>query len=208
MGIGTIIFGFVVLALGCFLHVVSKGVLIRDVVLCDKGIYSLVRHPYYLANYLIDVSFCLLSGNIFLVLAYPFLFFWAYGPTIRKEEKVLLAGHHDSFMRDSMEIPQVFPDRSSVQNLRSFFIGFSFHRVTLKECARIMKFVGTGTLLLFIHQAKLDGFNGDFASIVPTGPYYSEFWFGIVTVLLYAGSFLFLWRARHEKNDRVEGMKA
>ena len=69
---------FGLLGLGCFLHFVSKGILIRNVVLCNKGIYQVVRHPYYLASYLIDSSFCLLSGNIFLVVLYPFLFFWAY----------------------------------------------------------------------------------------------------------------------------------
>jgi protein-S-isoprenylcysteine O-methyltransferase Ste14 len=52
-----------------------------------------VRHPYYLANYLIDTAFCLLSGNSYLLLAYPFLFFWSYGPTFRKEETALKGRH-------------------------------------------------------------------------------------------------------------------
>ena len=43
-----------VLAIGCFLHFLVKGQLIRNVVLCTEGAYAVVRHPYYLANFLID----------------------------------------------------------------------------------------------------------------------------------------------------------
>jgi protein-S-isoprenylcysteine O-methyltransferase Ste14 len=66
--------GFAVLAVGSLLHFVVKGVLIRNSVLCKDGIYSVVRHPYYLANYIIDSSFCLITGNMYLVFMYPFLF--------------------------------------------------------------------------------------------------------------------------------------
>ena len=57
--------GLVLLVLGCGLHVLVKGQLVRNVVLCTEGTYAIVRHPYYLANYLIDTGFCLLSGNVF-----------------------------------------------------------------------------------------------------------------------------------------------
>ena len=78
---------------GCLLHVLVKGQLIRNVTLCTEGAYSIVRHPYYLANYLVDVSLCLLSGNVYLVLLYPFLFYWAYGPTFAEEEALLASMH-------------------------------------------------------------------------------------------------------------------
>jgi len=45
------------LTFGCFFHYMTKGVLIRNVVLCREGTYGVVRHPYYMANYLIDSSF-------------------------------------------------------------------------------------------------------------------------------------------------------
>jgi protein-S-isoprenylcysteine O-methyltransferase Ste14 len=59
------------LGAGCLLHLLVKGVLIRNTVLCKEGIYTFTRHPYYTANYLIDTGFCLLSGNTYLLLAYP-----------------------------------------------------------------------------------------------------------------------------------------
>ena len=104
-----LLISFLLLSFGCFFHYVTKGVLIRNVVLCKDGTYSVVRHPYYMANYLIDSAFCLLSGNVYLLLVYPFLFYWSYGPTIRKEESVLAGIHGEEFLRYSLDVPQIFP---------------------------------------------------------------------------------------------------
>jgi len=144
---------FAMLGLGCFIHCVSKGTLIRNVVLCTEGIYCVVRHPYYLANYLIDWSFCLLSGNLFLLVSYPFLFFLAYGPTMRFEEQLLFAEHGESFVKSTLKTPQIFPDISSFRNITVLFKGFSIRRITRKECSRIIKFFATGTFLIFFHSA-------------------------------------------------------
>ena len=84
----NVVAGFFLLAVGSFLHMVTKGILIRNVVLSNKGIYGMVRHPYYLANYLVDTSFCILSSNLYLLLVYPFLFFWAYGPPYGKKRSI------------------------------------------------------------------------------------------------------------------------
>jgi glycosyltransferase involved in cell wall biosynthesis len=142
------------LGLGCFIHCVSKGTLIRNVVLCTEGIYCVVRHPYYLANYLIDWSFCLLSGNLFLLVSYPFLFFLAYGPTMRFEEQLLFTEHGESFVKSTLKTPQIFPDISSFRNIKVLFKGFSVKRITHKECSRIMRFFATGTFLIFFHSVR------------------------------------------------------
>lgn len=142
---------FGMLGIGCFIHYVSKGVLIRNVVLCTKGIYSVVRHPYYLANFLIDWSFCLLSGSLFLLLSYPFFFFLSYGATMRKEEQLLIAKHGDLFIGSALMVPQVFPDTNSFRNIKKLFEGFSVKRVTRKEYFRITKFIAIGIFMGFIH---------------------------------------------------------
>jgi hypothetical protein len=143
---------FVILGIGCFIHYVSKGILIRNVVLCTEGIYCVARHPYYLANFLIDWSFCVLSGNLFLLLSYPFLFFLVYGATIRSEEKLLFTEHSDLFIRNALMVPQVFPDIDSFRNIKKLFEGFSADRVTRKEYCRIIKFIAIGIFLGFIHM--------------------------------------------------------
>lgn len=150
----SISLGTLMLLFGCFLHFITKGVLIRNTVLCRTGIYSVVRHPYYLSNFLIDNSFCLISGNQYLLLFYPFLFFWAYGFTLRKEEKFLGSIYNESYFNYSLEIPQLFPDPKSAKNFSNIFDGFSMQRITLKEYARIIRFLCMFILIIFAHHLK------------------------------------------------------
>ncbi|HVN97173.1 MAG TPA: hypothetical protein VMT62_12150 [Syntrophorhabdaceae bacterium] len=145
---------FFLLCFGCFFHYVTKGVLIRNVVLCREGTYSLVRHPYYMANYLIDSSFCLLSGNVYLILIYPFVFYWSYGNTIRKEESLLASVHGEEFLKYSLDVPQIFPDAYSIRNMREIIKGFSHQRITRNEVSRFMRFWATGLFIVFVHSIK------------------------------------------------------
>lgn len=146
-----------VLFLGCALHFITKGTLIRNVVLCKDGTYGIVRHPYYLANYLIDSSFCLLSGNIYLLLIYPFLFFWAYGPTLRKEEETLVTTHRVAYVQYSLEVPQVFPNGQSIKTWKNIVCGFSKKRITSKEMSRLTRFWGMAIFLMLVHDLIEEG---------------------------------------------------
>lgn len=191
--------GFCLLAIGCFLHIVAKGVLIRNVVLCDRGIYAIVRHPYYLANYLIDSSFCVLSGNPYLIAAYPLLFFWAYGPTIRNEEKFLASKYRDSFQDDSFNIPQVFPDRASLKGWRGLFQGFSFSRVTLKERARVARFCSAGFAIMLVQAVNLRQLRPLF---YPTRTDYDEFSFMVLAAVFLLVSIVFVLMDRSYRAER------
>jgi hypothetical protein len=188
----SIIIGFTLLTAGCFLHMAAKGILIRNVVLSNRGVYGIIRHPYYLANYLIDTSFCILSGNPYLLLAYPFLFFWAYGPTLRNEEKLLNEKHGDSFLNDSFTIPQVFPDRVSLGGLKKLFEGFSLKRITAKECSRVARFSSMGFAITLIHELKPEGLSGLKHLLVPTRHDYDEFVFMVIATALLFFSLIFI----------------
>ena len=148
---------FTLLAIGCTLHVLAKGQLIRNVTLCTEGAYAIVRHPYYLANYLIDASFCLLSGNVYLLLAYPFLFFWAYGSTLREEEKRLASLHPDAFDAYREAVPQVFPEVTSLAHLGALLRHFSCRRVSSGEIKRVLRFGFIGTLIALVQQVGVQG---------------------------------------------------
>lgn len=145
------------LTIGSALHFITKGILIRNVVLCKDGTYGIVRHPYYLANYLIDSSFCLLSGNIYLLLIYPFLFFWAYGPTFKEEEKTLTSIHGAAYVQYSLEVPQVLPNGQSIKTWKNMGGGFSKKRITAKEMSRLTRFWGMATLLMLVHDLSEEG---------------------------------------------------
>ncbi len=195
--------GFSLLGVGCALHILSKGILVRNVVLSDKGIYGFVRHPYYLSNYLIDSSFCVLSGNPYLLLLYPFLFFWAYGPTLRKEEALLASRHEVAFARHSAEVPQVFPDRASLSSVKTICAEFSKRRITWKELGRILRFMSLGAFVLLIHEVRADGINGLWDMVRPTRLDYDEFLVASLAVVFYGASRIFLSRAKRTR-ERVE----
>ena len=149
-----IVVSFCLLALGCFVHYLTKGQLIRNVVMCNNGIYGIVRHPYYMANYLIDVSFCLLTGNPYLLLVYPFLFFWVYGSTLRKEEKFLAGTHNEPYIEYLLDVPQVFPDSYFTIYLKNVFSGFSKKLISRNEVSRILRFWSTAIFIVFLHSLK------------------------------------------------------
>jgi len=119
---------------GSLLHFFVKGVLVRNTVLCKDGIYRLTRHPYYTSNYLIDVSLCLLSGNQYLLVAYPFLFFWAYGPTFRKEEAHLMTLYPEEYHRYGLETPRSYRTPAPLATGRDFsmvFLSAGLRRMSL-----------------------------------------------------------------------------
>jgi len=102
------------------------------------------------------VSFCLLSGNSYLLLVYPFLFFWAYGPTFRKEESFLTSVYED-YSQYGLETPQVLPDGATLEHWRDFFRGFSIERVTTNELARVMRFWTVACFVMLLHDLRAGG---------------------------------------------------
>jgi hypothetical protein len=155
--LATAIAGFTVLVAGGALHVLTKGVLIRNEVLCAEGVYAIVRNPYYLSNYLIDSSFCLLSGNIYLLFLYPFLFFWAYRPALKKEETLLYSIYGATFAKYVAETPQVFPSAGAVGKLRQLFAGFSQKRLTANEFKRMFRYAGIGCFIMLLRDISDEG---------------------------------------------------
>ena len=182
------------LGAGCCLHLLVKGVLIRNTVLCKDGIYKFTRHPYYTSNYLIDISFCLLSGNTYLVLAYPFLFFWAYGPTLKKEEHYLASEHETQFFPYALETAQVLPDAVSMSHWKEFLKGFSTSRISSREIARIMRFCIGAAFVLLIHDVRKEGLN----ELLPMRANdYGAFLYLCAIVILSAAQFVMLRRAKN-----------
>jgi len=82
--------GLAVFMVGCAFHFWSKGCLVRNWVVTTSGPYRLVRHPFYLANFLLDVGICIMSGNPCLLAGYVPLFLVAYIPVIQAGSGILL----------------------------------------------------------------------------------------------------------------------
>jgi protein-S-isoprenylcysteine O-methyltransferase Ste14 len=81
--------GLALAALGLSLQTWSKAVLRRNRQLNSTGPYAICRHPFYLGNLAFDLGLCCLSGNLWLVGAYPIVFAVGYYSTFRHEEDLL-----------------------------------------------------------------------------------------------------------------------
>ncbi len=69
----------------------AKGILRRNKKISTGGPYALCRHPFYLGNLLLDLSLCLMAGNIWLAAIYLPVFLLIYTKTMKREETYLLS---------------------------------------------------------------------------------------------------------------------
>mgnify|MGYP001401767150 CR=1 FL=1 len=74
-----------------------------------KGIYSVVRHPLYVGNYLMWLGLLIFTFNVYYVLIIS-LFFWIYYERIMfAEERFLQKKYGDVFMCWSEKVPAFIP---------------------------------------------------------------------------------------------------
>ena len=72
-----------------WLHTWAKGCLRQNRVVATIGPYRFVRHPFYLANALIDAGLVVMAGWWPLAVVLPLWWLAIYIPVIRGEERYL-----------------------------------------------------------------------------------------------------------------------
>ena len=77
--------GRAVFLIGFALHFWSKGCLVRNRVVTTCGPYGLIRHPFYLADFLIDEGVYVISGNLWIIALYVVAFSSVYLPGSNSE---------------------------------------------------------------------------------------------------------------------------
>ena len=98
-------------AAGGLLHFSAKGYLVRRARVAREGPYRWVRHPFYLANLLLETGLLLFSGAWFVVPAYIAAALFAYRATIREEEADLAAVHGEAWREYADRVPALVPFR-------------------------------------------------------------------------------------------------
>lgn len=78
-------------------------------VLNTKGIYSVVRHPLYLGNFLMWFGIILYVNNIWFAIACILLFWLYYERIMFAEEQFLKGKFGDQYLKWSMTAPPFFP---------------------------------------------------------------------------------------------------
>ncbi|MGF1533063.1 MAG: methyltransferase family protein [Bernardetiaceae bacterium] len=103
------------------------------------GIYSVVRHPLYLGNFLMWLGLAMLTGNLWFTVAFG-LFYWVYYERIMyAEEQFLRRKFGEQYTRWAAEVPAFFP---LVKCFRKPCLPFNWKKVIKKE--------KNGTFALFL----------------------------------------------------------
>jgi hypothetical protein len=107
----SILIGLPILCVGVLIHTWAKGCLRQNQLVAMTGPYRFVRHPFYLANALIDAGLVVMSGWIPLAIVLPAWWLAIYIPVIRGEERYLSEKFPDVYPEYRRRVPCLIPWR-------------------------------------------------------------------------------------------------
>lgn len=125
------------------------------------GIYSIVRHPLYLGNYLMWLGIVCLTQSIYLILIISLLFFIYYERIMFAEEAFLQEKYGEIYEEWAKKTPAFFP---SFKNYKPSELTFSFKKVFKNEYKSFIAFLLTFVLVkyfVFIYYWHLPNFKVD-----------------------------------------------
>jgi hypothetical protein len=99
-------------------------------VLNTTGLYSIVRNPLYLGNYLMWAAIAMLTGNIWFVLLFSLVFWIYYERIIYAEESFLRQTFGKTYLEWASKTPAFLPKHF---NYKQPNIDFSWKKVLKKE---------------------------------------------------------------------------
>jgi protein-S-isoprenylcysteine O-methyltransferase Ste14 len=117
------------------------------------GVYSIIRHPLYLGNYLIWLSIAIYTYSLFFPLFMSLLFWLYYERIMFAEEKFLEKKFGDKFINWSNLVPAFFP-KKLVMTVSP--VKFSFKSVLRREYASYLSAISA---FLFIDIVRIIVFN-------------------------------------------------
>ena len=128
------------IGLGAILHLASKGYLVRRSRVTREGPYRWVRHPFYLANLLLENGLLLFAGAWYLVPVYMAIAHFAYNAAMDEEEADLASVHGDAWRDYAARVPRLVPWRGPAP--RGDGSGFSIRNLLYeREVPRLMRLV-------------------------------------------------------------------
>ena len=75
-----------------------------------KGIYSIVRHPLYVGNFLMSLGLCMLTQNLWYTVAFVFIYWVYYERIMHAEEAFLTSKFGERYLSWSSQIPAFWPN--------------------------------------------------------------------------------------------------
>ena len=95
--------GFIVTLFGELIQVWCFASLEKNRVLANKGLYGLTRNPMYLGRFFVLLGFLLLTGNVWIVLAFAVLYYFYMVNRVKREEnklRVFFGEEYKGYCRD------------------------------------------------------------------------------------------------------------
>lgn len=80
------------------------------------GIYSLVRNPLYLGNYLIFSGLTIVFINIWAIAIFTMFFILQYYFIILNEQSYLMKQYGEQYIEYMKKVPAIFPDFGDIKN--------------------------------------------------------------------------------------------
>ena len=119
-----------------------------------SGMYSLVRHPLYLGNFLMVLGPLMVFHLWWLTFLYIFLFWLYYERIMFAEEEFLRAKFGDAYLEWSSRTPAFLPN---FKNWRPPDLPFSFRTAVKREYQTLFLVVAAFTAIEIIGDAKVQG---------------------------------------------------
>jgi len=139
--------------LGALLHLLAKGYLVRRREVTRRGPYRWVRHPFYLANLVLEVGLLLFAGAWWAVPVYLAIAHFAYNATMDEEEADLAALHPEAWREYAARVPRLLPWRGPCPAAPG--PGFSLlNLVYEREIPRLMRLVSLPLGLLWWQEFR------------------------------------------------------
>jgi len=104
-----LIVGGVIVVLGESGRIWSSGHIDKNAALATAGPYAHTRNPLYVANLLLLIGFCVMSGNLSIGILALLAFAMIYRPVIKEEAEHMDNIFGDSYRKWSTEVPLFFP---------------------------------------------------------------------------------------------------
>ena len=96
---------------GMCLQVWAKGCLHQEKEVTTSGPYRFVRHPFYLANFVLDIGIIVMSGWWVLAIVGPIWWLAVYIPVMRREEGIMAGLFGGAYANYRGLVPMLIPYR-------------------------------------------------------------------------------------------------
>jgi protein-S-isoprenylcysteine O-methyltransferase Ste14 len=113
----------------------------KAVVLNTTGMYSIVRHPLYLGNYLVGLGVTLVWFDWWAPVIYSLCFWLYYERIMIAEEQFLTARFGEEFRRWAHRVPAFFPSPFWLIRWRRPLLPFSFRSTLRREYSTLFLIV-------------------------------------------------------------------